>query len=199
MAYDFFLILTLQALFVILGHLMIIPTYVFLRSFGQTQWLGGLTIGLLILFCFTHFPMLMGGMGRSPSSSPMAAEGFLKPLPKRLFALGLIPSLFPVLTYGLLEGLFGVNVHRDRTLKSTDANANPTSGLSLGQKTLLFRIMIFEIAMSIYSLVFVLWAAHVGEWLVGGSLSCFVGFYTISAWSTIESFLSTRYVKNAST
>lgn len=198
MAYDFFLILTLQALFVILGHLMIIPTYLFLKSFGQTRWLGGLTIGLLILFCFTHFPMLMGRIGRSSRSAPMAAKNFLKALQKRLVAFGLIPSLFPVLTYGLLEGLVGVHVHRDRTVKSTDARANPTPALSPGQRALLARIMIFEIAMSIYSLMFVFWAAHVGEWLVGGILSCFVGFYTISAWSTAESFLSMRIVTNAS-
>ncbi len=199
MAYDFFLILTFQALFIILGHLMIIPTYLFLKGFGHTQWLGGLTLGLLILFCFTHFPMLMGSVGRSSQSSPMAAKGFLKPIQKRLVAFGLIPSLFPALTYGLLEGLLGVSVHRDRTVKSADAQLNPTSGVSRGQRILLLRILIFEIAMSIYSLMFVFWTARVGEWLVGGIFSCFAVFYTISAGSTLKSLLPTRTDKNVPT
>jgi cellulose synthase/poly-beta-1,6-N-acetylglucosamine synthase-like glycosyltransferase len=186
MAFDLLLILSLQPLFVILGHLTIIPTWYFLKSYGYTLWLGRLTLGLLILFFFTHFPMLMGSSVKTLKSMYKKNKGALKPIQRQMVALGLIPSLFPTLTYGLLEGLLGVKVHRDRTLKSTDPCYNAGNRINPDQKKILLRILIFEIAMTIYSLAFIVWAAMVSEWLVGGILSCFAIFYPLSAVMTIR-------------
>jgi cellulose synthase/poly-beta-1,6-N-acetylglucosamine synthase-like glycosyltransferase len=190
MAFDFMLILPFQALFVILGHLLIIPTYLFIKSFGYTQWLGELFFGLLILFSLTHFPMLVASVGRRSKSSPNTTAGFRETLWKRATAFGLIPSLFPALTYGLVEGLLGVKVHRDRTVRSADTESPQPLGISVSQKKILVRIFIFEFVMSLYGLGFVIWAAHEGQWGVGGLLGILVFLYAGSAWITMKHLLS---------
>lgn len=192
MAFNFFLILPFQALFVILGHLLIIPTYLFMESLGHTQWIEELFFGLLILFCLTHFPMLMADVGRRSQLSPNIPLGFWKTLQKWVAAFGLIPSLFPALTYGLVEGLLGVKVHRDRTIKSADTESHQPHGISRGQTLILVRIMILEFAASFYSFVFVLWAVNAGLWRLGGLLSILIILYAVSAWTTMIYILSSQ-------
>jgi cellulose synthase/poly-beta-1,6-N-acetylglucosamine synthase-like glycosyltransferase len=189
MAMGFFLILPFQALFVILGHLLIIPTHRFMQGLGHTQWSGALFLGLLCLFCFTHFPMLMAGVGRRTQLVRRHPSGFWRRFKRQAVAFGLIPSSFPALTYGLLEGLLGVEVHRDRTLKSVDPILAQSSRLSPGQRGILARIFIFEFAMSLYSLAFVIWAAHAGEWGMGGLLSVLIILYAGSAWATLRALV----------
>jgi cellulose synthase/poly-beta-1,6-N-acetylglucosamine synthase-like glycosyltransferase len=189
MAMDFFLVLPFQALFVILGHLLIIPTYLFMKDLGHPQWLEALFLGLLCLFCFTHFPMLMAGVGRRTQLSQGHPAGLLQTLRMRVVAFGLIPALFPTLTYGLVEGLLRVKVHRDRTFKSADPGLPQPSRVGRGQRRILARILIFEFAMSVYSLAFTLWALHAGQWRVGGLLSIFILLYAASTWMTLKLLL----------
>jgi cellulose synthase/poly-beta-1,6-N-acetylglucosamine synthase-like glycosyltransferase len=187
---DFFLILSFQSVFIIIGHLALIPSYYFLNRFGHTHWVGWITIGLLVLLCLTHFPFLITELRADSAKNNMKIDNFRRRWVYPSVSVGLIPSIFPALTYGIFEGILGLKVYRDRTIKSNIADNQHRSAPSRDQKKILCRIYFFEAAMGIYSLLFLVWAFMVDEWALGIILSSLAGFYAVNVVISFKELVS---------
>jgi cellulose synthase/poly-beta-1,6-N-acetylglucosamine synthase-like glycosyltransferase len=192
LAFDFFLVLSFQSVFIIVGHLTLIPGYYFLSRFNQSHWVGWITIGMLVLLCMTHFPFLVGEMRTDASKNNQTLDNFQHRRLHALVPVGLIPSLFPALTYGIFEGLVGLKVYRDRTIKPDLAGSKHKPAPSKDQRKLLCRIYFFESVMGIYSLLFVGWAFKSGEWALGCILSSLAVFYAVNAVISLKELVYMR-------
>jgi len=167
LAIDFFLVLLLQPLFMIVSHLSLIPSYYCLKRLGCPELLGWITLGMLVLLSVTHLPFLSIGLKRAPGKVHVRSRNLWRFVHDKCVSIALIPALFVTLTYGLLEGILGVQVHRDRTIKDSPSGIFKAPGPTQAQLRILVRINRLEIAMSLYSIVVVGWAFWLGEVIVG--------------------------------
>lgn len=153
MALDFFMVLSLQALFFVLVHLTLIPTYYLADNLGYSHLMGPVAIFLPLLLAATHIPFFVINMSPADSVSN-------NPLKNSLYSFWLMTAIFLPLTFGIIEGLLGVRVHRDRTEKTTRRTTTVPPSVSSG---ILQRICVFEILMALFSLAVVYWAGFKGE------------------------------------
>ncbi len=178
MALDFFLIFSLQSLFMVVSHLTLIPTYYFWASFANPSLFHTFVLLLPLLLAMTHIPFLAIEIGdrNGEKKAPITT----------LFAFGLMTALFPTLTYGLTEGLFGVQVHRDRTGKKS-GNSKGKTTLPTSSLEKLKRINIFEWIMAIYAILVVCWALGNGFYKIALVYSTLATIYPVNA--AISSYL----------
>jgi len=159
---DFFLILTFQPLFMIAGHLFLIPSYYLLKMHDMADLPQWITLGLLLLLSTTHLSFLSTGTKQATITGVFRRAAFVK----KFSSIWLIPSLFTALTFGLIEGLIGIRVHRDKTSKVSPSIDKSHPGLSDNQKRLLRRIGLCELFMCIFSISFIGWAVWSNQVLI---------------------------------
>lgn len=171
LAIDFFLILSLQALFMIVTHLTFIPAYHFWCSIATPMSLNILFLFFLTLLILTHIPFFTQARGSGPSFSIL----------DRLYAFILMTSMFSTFSYGLLEGLLGVSVHRHRTGKGDEAGDAATTSLPQQSIQLLRNINTVEIILALYSIIFVFWAFIKNEYIIFSAYSITAIIYPLNA------------------
>ncbi len=110
----------------------------------------------------------------------------------RFYSVALIPSLFVALTYGLIEGMIGVPVYRGRTSKVDPSGTGKQPELSPAQQRILFRIILLETLMSIYSLLLVCWAVWENELIIAFIYGILALCYP---WNTFLSFADIKQNK----
>jgi cellulose synthase/poly-beta-1,6-N-acetylglucosamine synthase-like glycosyltransferase len=159
---DFFLILTFQPLFMIAGHLFLIPSYYLLKMHDMADLPQWITLGLLLLLSTTHLSFLSTGAKQATLTGVFRRAAFVK----KFSSIWLIPSLFTALTFGLIEGLIGIRVHRDKTSKVSPSIDTSHPRLSDNQKRLLRRIGLCELFMCIFSISFIGWAVWSNQVLI---------------------------------
>jgi cellulose synthase/poly-beta-1,6-N-acetylglucosamine synthase-like glycosyltransferase len=189
LAMDFFLILSLQPLFIIISHLSIIPSYYYLKRLGSSEWVTWIALGLLMLLSGTHLSFLSTGLKRYRKGT-QSWWGFVR---DKCIAIALVPALFVTLAYGLIEGFRGVRIYRDRTIKDDPSGINQPSGPAETQHKILVRINRFEIAMGLYSIVMVSWAFWQGETLVGLIFGMLTACYLWNAMASNIKPISKKY------
>lgn len=181
LAMDFFLILSLQSLFMIIIHLSIIPSYYYLLSLGSAEWIGWSLLGLLVLLSATHLSFLSTRLKANPEGAKTSSSSWWHSFQDRCISLALIPVLFVTLSYGLIEGLLGRQVHRDRTIKLDPFGADRHPEPTISQQKILIRINRLEIVMSFYSIFLAAWAIWQKEWLVCFTCAILTVGYTWNA------------------
>ncbi len=164
---DFFLILAFQPLFMIAGHLFLIPSFYLLKMHGLDNLPQWVTLGLLLLLSATHLSFLSTGAKTAEATGVDRPDTRHAMLMKKFYSICLIPSLFTALTFGLIEGLIGIRVHRDKTSKAGPATGALSPGRSEDQKRLLLRIGLCELSMCIFSISFMGWAFWSNQVLIG--------------------------------
>ena len=179
LAIDFFLVLSLQPLFMIVGHLSIIPSYYCLERLGYPGLVGWITLGLLALLSATHLSFLCTGLRTGLRTGPYSGlrstpakinaehRTLWRSAKDKLLSVALIPALFVALTCGLLEGMLRLPVHRDRTIKVAPSGTGGPPGRGSAQWQILARINGLEIVMGLYSIIMVGWAFWQREIMVG--------------------------------
>jgi len=185
LALDFYIILTLQPLFMVAGHLFLIPSYYCLKEQNFSEIMGWITLGLFLLLSLTHLSFLSTGLRNIPDNANQGKCNISGFLIDRFYSVTLIPSLFVALTYGLIEGIIGVRVHRDRTNKVDPSGIGERPELSSTQQRILFRITLLETLMSIYSILFVCWAVWENELIIAFIYGILAICYS---WNTFLSF-----------
>ncbi len=184
MTVDFFLIFSLQALFMIISHLTLIPAYLFWSSIAEPWVFHKLVLVLPLLLALTHIPFLAIKLGNNGVKKETVFSS------ETLFAFGLMTALFVTLSYGLIEGLIGVKVHRDRTEKASlnQKKKNITIAGATSIKTLK-NINNIEWFMAVYSILLVGWAAFNGFFEIAIVYSVLALIYPVNA---VISFLLLR-------
>jgi len=192
LAMDFYYILTLQPLFMVVGHLFLIPSYYCLKRLNFPEMIGWVTLGLLLLLSSTHLSFLSSGLRNVPDNANQEKRNISGFLIDRFYSVALIPSLFVALTYGLIEGMIGVPVYRGRTSKVDPSGTGKQPGLSPTQQRILFRIILLETLMSIYSLLLVCWAVWENELIIAFIYGILAICYP---WNTFLSFANIKQNK----
>ncbi len=181
LAIDFFLVLAFQPIFIVVGHLSFIPSYYYLKELGCAELVGWIILGLLILLSITHLPFLSIGLKGAPEKTHAGNRNLWCLVQDKLVSVALIPALFITITYGLLEGMLGVKVDRDRTTKDDPSGTGKEPVPTKAQHKILVRINRLEIAMSLYSIVIVGWAFWQAEVMVGIVCGFFAACYPLNA------------------
>lgn len=178
---DFFLILSLQALFMIISYATIIPSYYYWCSFNDPRNFNIFLLVLLALFILTHIPFFVRELKDQHRQKGQNKTRIPSSLINGLYSFGLMIALFIPLSYGLVEGLMGKEVHRDRTGKK-EKTSNETHTRCLPQRSinLLKKINAVEIIMSFYSIIFVVWALMQGNYIILLLYSTLAFVYPIS-------------------
>ena len=155
-ALEFFTILSLQPLFMIIVHIMVIPAYLITMKMGLEWLLRYFCLSLLIVANLTHIPFLNMKLTREQHQiTDSRGIDFWVKLREKCVTLLLIPSLFITFTYGILEGFFGVKVHRDRTAKFGSPEALTNNLRRRTQDKVMSRINIAEFIMAFYSIILI--------------------------------------------
>jgi cellulose synthase/poly-beta-1,6-N-acetylglucosamine synthase-like glycosyltransferase len=180
---DFFLVLSLQALFMIISHLTIIPAYFFWCFISSPQTFNRVLLLLLALLALTHIPFFVRktkNAGRGEKVAKADTPGF-KPL-QPLYSFYLMTAMFPTFSYGLLEGLAGVKVHRERTGKG-DAHREVQAPQALPRSSIdvLKKINRFEILLALYSVGMIIWAFWQEEYIIFTVYSTLAIMYPLNA------------------
>lgn len=178
---DFFLVLTFQPIFIVVGHLSLIPSYYLLKRFGYAELLGWIVLGMLVLLSITHLPFLSIGIKSTPEKTDVGNRQVWRLVQDKLVSIFLIPALFITITYGLLEGILGVKVDRDRTAKDDPSGIVEKPVPTKAQHKILVRINRLEIIMSLYSIFIVAWAFWLGEVILGIVCGIFAVYYPLNA------------------
>ena len=148
---EFFALFALQPLFMVISHLLIIPTCLFWHILGQPFSLDVTALLIFGLLWVSHIPFL------SVSARDIGVEGSeraLDGITQMIRSFFIMVGLFSALTFGLIEGLAGRRVHRDRTIKRNgekDDTAYPE--VSTKGSQLLKTIWYFELLVAGNSLV----------------------------------------------
>jgi len=178
---DFFLILCLQATFIIIGHLTLIPAYYVWCTFSNSAVLNSIFILVLLFLALTHIPFFVRQTDNR--EKPVEPESTTNKSPVRtgLFAFGLMTAMFMTLFYGSMEGLLGTKVHRDRTSKgSLDDTIEEAAAIPVSSITTLRRINFLELFMAVYSLGFIVWAFYAQELLFAAVFSTLTIIYPLN-------------------
>ncbi len=146
----------------IAGHLFLIPSYYLLKMHDMADLPQWITLGLLILLSTTHLSFLGTGAKQAAATGISRRAAFLK----KFSSIWLIPSLFTALAFGLIEGLIGIRVHRDKTSKVGPSIDTSHPRLSDDQERLLRRIGLCELSMCIFSISFIGWAVWSNQVLI---------------------------------
>ena len=146
----------------IAGHLFLIPSYYLLKMHDMANLPQWITLSLLLLLSITDLTFLSTGAKQAAVTGVSRRTAFLK----IFFSIWLIPSLFTALAFGLIEGLIGIRVHRDKTSKVGPLIDTPPPRLSEDQKRLLRRIGLCELSMCIFSISFIGWAVLSNQVLI---------------------------------
>ncbi|MBU1565866.1 MAG: glycosyltransferase [Proteobacteria bacterium] len=179
LALEFFLVFSLQSMFMVVSHLTLIPAYYFWSSIGEAWIFHGLVLALPLILALTHIPFIAVRMG-----NPETADQTRSSLPGKepLFAFALMTALFVTLSYGLIEGLSGAVVHRDRTgkvgRKKEGRKGTITAGTSI---VILGRINGVEWLMALYSILVVCWAGLNGFVAIATVYSVLAVIYPLNA------------------
>jgi len=164
MGAEFFLVFALQPLFMLTTHLCLIPTYLFWERFWNPEILDTMALLVPVVLAATHIPFFTLNMGEAdatesgePVSTRLAATGF---------GFLLMVALFVTLSFGAVEGLLGVRVHRDRTSKQGEEGGEALPGLPPLSSRLLAKINLAEWLMAAYSIGLVGWAIVYKHWQI---------------------------------
>jgi len=162
---DFFLVLSLQAIFLIFFHLAFLPTYFFWPLIGKPETLNALILFVFLLMFLTHVPFFVHekkinktDMGNRENNDSMIRDA--------IYSFGLMAALFVTFAYGLAEGLGGSRVHRDRTGKGTSNETITAALLTKTSINILKKINLIEIIMALYSIGLIVWALLAKEYIV---------------------------------
>ena len=187
---DFFLTLSLQALFMIISFVTLIPSYYYWCSFNDPQNFNRFLLLLLALLILTHIPFFVfDGTDRKKEKGRKKTK-IPSSICNGLYSFGLMIALFIPLSYGLVEGLLGKEVHRDRTGKRDTADdGTQTRCLPQRSLNLLKKINAVEIIMSFYGVTLVAWALMQKNYIILLPYSSLVFVYPISG---LISYLSIR-------
>lgn len=178
MAIEFFLIFALQPLFMLTTHLCLIPTYLLWAKFADPGILDIMAIVTPALLAATHIPFFTFHMGDgvlSPVKEPLVAR-----LTTTGFGFVLMVSLFVTLSYGAVEGLLGVKVHRDRTAKQGDSTGEKAV-VPQSSRNLLKMINLVEWLLACYSIGLVYWAVANHHWEIALVYTTVAFIYPASA------------------
>ncbi|MBU0483639.1 MAG: glycosyltransferase [Proteobacteria bacterium] len=180
MTMEFFLVFSLQALFMVISHLTLIPAYYFWRVLADPYLFHKFILLLPLLLALTHIPFFAMRLGVKDEKRPEAGPGFS--FSDTVFAFGLMTALFITLSYGLLEGLTGVKVHRDRTGKGGAGPNNSDGVVPAGTSVrTLKKINACEWLMAVYSLFVVYWAGSHGFIEIAAVYSVLAAIYPLNA------------------
>lgn len=185
-AFDLFLLLPLQPLFIVLGHFSLIPAYYFLDRFHCASVVGRLSIGVFIVFCIVHIPFVSLPLFEKIRSSEIQVQEWKRFIITRMISFGLMTYMFVTFSYGIIEGLCGVKVNRDRTSNSEVSDLPTENKTRREQNRLLRRIQFAELLMSLYSVFLLVWAFQHGE-LAIFSVFCIITICYLTG--TIVTFL----------
>ncbi len=178
---DFFLILCLQATFIIIAHLTLIPAYYFWCSFSSSTVLNTVFLLVLAFLVLTHIPFFIREADNKLLEPKMDSAEDTKTLRTGLFAFGLMTAMFATLFYGCMEGLLGTAVHRDRTSKGNqDGAIQEAAVIPVSSIATLRRINFLELFMALYSLGFVIWAFYAHEFLLAAVFSTLAIIYPLN-------------------
>ncbi len=189
---DFFLILCLQATFIIIAHLTLIPAYYFWCSFGSSTVLNTVFLGVLVLLFLTHIPFFV----RETDSELQIIKQNLQPknltVRTTFFAFGLMTAMFVTLFYGCVEGLLKAAVHRDRTSKGSGQNSMEGAlSIPLSSMNILKRINGLEFFMAAYSIFFIAWAFYAQELILGFVFSTLALIYPLNFYVSFQALKKT--------
>jgi len=165
-AIDFFFILPLQAFFIVIVHLVMIPNYYLFKQWGYPYLMDQILVGLFILFSFTHIPFLITPLGSRSSKFPGKQIKWTAQIIDRLFSFVIMVAVFIPLSHGLIEGVLGVKVHRDRTLKYDPNKKDDFFQLHTISRTVINRIHYADMIMCLYSIFLLVWAIWEREWII---------------------------------
>ena len=183
--------LYLQPIFIMISHLMVVPSYYYLERVGYSELVGWLSLVLLVLYNVTLMPIFIAKIdktGREESNS--TGRNWRRFIRDKFVSVVLMSSLLVTLSYGALEGLLGVAVYRDRTIKSDPPGSHKLTKIPLVSQQVLVRITRIEMVLGIYHVFLLGWALWLGEWMV----FLFYGFFAIANyWIGMISFMSLRY------
>ncbi len=164
MAVELFLILSLQPLYIIAHHILALPAYYFMLHLGISDWLGYLAVALVIMFNISHIPFLRARLAVNRTEKIPGQSVFL-PLRELVFSIFITLGMFATFSYGIVEGLLGLKVHREPTQKSGSvSSAGP--GFPPSQRLILRQISLLEFTLVIYSIFFATWAVYNSEWAI---------------------------------
>lgn len=178
---DFFLILCLQAAFIIIGHLTLIPAYYFWTTFSNSAALNLVFILVLLFLVLTHIPFFVRETNNREKPAEPETTTNSSAVRTGLFAFGLMTAMFITLFYGCMEGLLGTTVHRDRTSKGNqDGAIEEAITIPVSSIVTLRRINFLELFMAIYSMGFIVWAFYAGEFLFAAAFSTLAIIYPLN-------------------
>ena len=166
-------------------HLCVVPTYFFLAQFDLAHWLGYASLLMAIIFNISHLTYLRTAIVTPQSNGegrPRIRWGrsIVDAVQSGCIGLG----MFATYTLGLIEGLCGAKVHRDRTQKLERDPASQIGGSSPGRSVLL--IIAFEAALSVYSWAMTIWALMIQEF---GLVFLYGVFCVAYPWSLARSLI----------
>jgi hypothetical protein len=192
MALELFLVLPFQPLYMIASHLLALPAYYYLVGLGVADRAGPVAMSLALLLNATHIPFLRSpiadrAMPETPRRSASRAFGEL--VNSICIALG----MFVTFSSGLIEGLLGLDVHRESTQKG-HSGAETQRGLTSPQRTILGRLAVAELIAAAYSVFVVLWATSMGEW---GIFLLYAPFSLAYPWVALHSLAEIRSERRA--
>ncbi len=180
LALEFFLVFSLQSLFMVISHLTLIPAFYFWSSVGEAWIFHGLVLALPLLLALTHIPFLAIRLGDPEETADQGRSSL--PGKEPLFAFALMTALFVTLTYGLIEGLSGAAVHRDRTGKMGRKHEGRKGTITAGTSiAILNRINAVEWLMALYSILVVCWAGWHGFVAIAAVYSVLALIYPLNA------------------
>lgn len=177
---DFFFILSLQSLYMILAHLTLIPAYNYWCSFASSKPFNIFLASFVFLLVATHIPLFV----RNQHSNILAdiEVGARNTFRQALYSFSLMTAMFPTFSIGLIEGLMGGNVHRHRTGKGKQQQGD-TDWVDLPQSSLaiLRRINTFEVVMACYSIFLIGWSLHLHEYFISAVYGILAIIYPVNA------------------
>jgi len=189
----FFLVFAFQPIFLIVGHLSCIPSYYFFKKLGCAEIVGWLALGMLILLSFTHLSFLSIGIRDVPERTNGESRDLWCLVKDKFVSVDLIPALFITITYGLLEGILGVKVDRDRTIKDYSSGTCQVYVPTRSQNEILVRINRLEIAMSCYSIFIFSWSLCIGEVMVSIVCGILGVYYSINALISFKNIYNPKH------
>lgn len=157
---DFFLVLSIQPLFIIILHLTLIPAYFFWCTISTPETFSRALLYLLALLVLTHIPFFVkktevGNRNKMDTKTDTPESK----LWQSLYSFYLMVAMFPTFAFSLIEGLSGVKVHRDRTGKDdVSRGVEATPAFPQSSIDTLGKINRFEIVMALYSVGLTIWA-----------------------------------------